>query len=1021
MGSRCVFPLTSLQIGDLQSYLSHLNLFLAHESNKIYILVDNRPWLKDLISRPTHLWQLMVTKTDTSLAIEAKLMRRWEFDSVSQAARCIHLWFPGTDTEQSILGEYLNTIGEVFYDAEENILRTSDIDGSVATVDDICAKDESPSSSNTSFSLYPETIENNPFCTPPAAGPYKRRKVLKSCIRSDLFSEESFCETIGSPIHSQSNYSSESEDVVEATGYKDILILFRFNDCDLPFKLKDIIMSDLRLLTLLETGLPSWAIFLQSYPGFSRLYRPWMCPLARFLYVIISVITVLIGFYDLYKNVPLLKATASHLFGPLFDWIETWEMISRIKYLGTMLFLHNFEKAVKWFLMMTRPVQSFLSFLTTPMAGPLLGFLDFLLPFWNMCTELVGSSFSIIWMTLETSCSLVGEFVEILFLPFWFLLSVIWNIEVESTVTSYEVSMWRSLWNDIFSQIFRAVRSIFNVLVAALTACNRHRLRLHLAALIIMYKGLFKDYVGLVRVSAPKTIVTVDKYLWLKGCWMMRKSISTDGNSERTDRLRLRPRRQASYLPPFPATFSLLSAPLLAVLLHQRDLETGKAINANYGGSVGVNYGRIANNLPSAVKVVALLKSQGLDRVKVYDTDPAVLKAFSGSGIKITVNLPNERLYYAAKRPSFAQWWVRRNVAAYHPATQIEAIAVGNEVFVDTHNTTKFLVPAMRNIHQALVKLKLDDVIKVSSPVALSALQSSYPSSAGAFRSELVEPVIKPMLDFLRQTGSYLMVNCYPFFAYESNADVIPLDYALFRENPGVVDAGNGLKYFNLFDAQIDAVFAAMSALKYDDIKMVVTETGWPSKGDSKEVGAGVENAAAYNGNLVRRVLTGGGTPLRPHEELTVYLFALFNENKKIGPSSERNFGLFYPNGKKVYDIPLTTQGLKGYHDRKSPAAGGHILSKSARGKTWCVANGKAGKEKLQAGLDFACGEGGVDCRSIQPGSTCYNPNTLEAHASFAFNSYYQKKGGGISACNFGGAAYIVSHQPKFGKCELPH
>ncbi|KAL9408587.1 hypothetical protein AB3S75_047043 [Citrus x aurantiifolia] len=75
------------------------------------------------------------------------------------------------------------------------------------------------------------------------------------------------------------------------------------------------------------------------------------------------------------------------------------------------------------------------------------------------------------------------------------------------------------------------------------------------------------------------------------------------------------------------------------------------------------------------------------------------------------------------------------------------------------------------------------------------------------------------------------MVNAYPCFAYESNTDVISLDYTLFRENPGVVDAGNKFHYFSLFDAQIDIVFTALSALKYDDIRMVVTETGWPSKG----------------------------------------------------------------------------------------------------------------------------------------------------------------------------------------------
>ncbi|XP_038704096.1 glucan endo-1,3-beta-glucosidase 13-like [Tripterygium wilfordii] len=446
-------------------------------------------------------------------------------------------------------------------------------------------------------------------------------------------------------------------------------------------------------------------------------------------------------------------------------------------------------------------------------------------------------------------------------------------------------------------------------------------------------------------------------------------------------------------------------------------------------GSIGVNYGRIANNLPSAVKVVQLLKSQGLERVKVFDTDPAVLKALSRSKIKVTVDLPNELLYSVARKQSFAYSWVQRNVAGYHPDTQIEAVAVGNEVFVDPHNTTKFLLPAMRNIQKALVKYNLDSSIKVSSPIALSALQNSYPSSAGSFRPELVETVFKPMLDFLRQTGSYLMVNAYPFFAYESNSDVISMDYALFRENPGVVDAGNGLRYFNLFDAQIDAVFAAMSALKYDDVKIVVTETGWPSKGDENEIGASVENAAAYNGNLVRRILTGGGTPLRPKADLTVYLFALFNENKKIGPTSERNYGLFYPDEKRVYDIPFTLEGLSHYKDKTPPVSAGQQVStpisdrgvsKSSSANTWCIANAEVGREKLQNALDYACGEGKADCHPIQAGSSCYEPNSIEAHASYAFNSFYQKNKRAMGSCDFSGAAFVVSQPPRFGQCEFP-
>ena len=47
--------------------------------------------------------------------------------------------------------------------------------------------------------------------------------------------------------------------------YKDVLIIFKFNDVWLPFELKKVITYDLRLLRLLKSGLPSWVIFFQSY------------------------------------------------------------------------------------------------------------------------------------------------------------------------------------------------------------------------------------------------------------------------------------------------------------------------------------------------------------------------------------------------------------------------------------------------------------------------------------------------------------------------------------------------------------------------------------------------------------------------------------------------------------------------------------------------------------------------------------------------------------------------------------
>lgn len=433
-------------------------------------------------------------------------------------------------------------------------------------------------------------------------------------------------------------------------------------------------------------------------------------------------------------------------------------------------------------------------------------------------------------------------------------------------------------------------------------------------------------------------------------------------------------------------------------------------------GSIGVNYGRIADNLPDPSTVVTLLKSNGITRVKLFDTDSSVLTALSGSGISVTVALPNELIASAAANQSSTDAWLQSNIAPFHPKTIIEAIAVGNEVFTDPQNTP-YLVPAMKNMYSSLQKLNFSSAIKVTSPVALTILETSYPSSSGSFKPDLIEPAIKPMLTFLQQTGSYLMVNAYPFFAYVTNTDTISLDYALFRQNDGVKDPNNGNVYKNLFEAQLDAVFAAMDALNFNDVRVVVSETGWPSAGGEDEAGTNVTNAAAYNGNMVRRVLSGGGTPLRPNDALNVFLFALFNENEKSGHVSEKYYGIFYPNGQKVYDIPLSLAALNGSEAQVPVSGNGGDLGK---GQSWCVANEQAGEEKLQSGLDYACGVGGADCGPIQSGGNCFNPNTLEAHASYAFNSYYQKMSRGSGTCDFGGAAYVVTQlPPTFGNCAF--
>ncbi|XP_027349479.1 glucan endo-1,3-beta-glucosidase 12-like [Abrus precatorius] len=119
---------------------------------------------------------------------------------------------------------------------------------------------------------------------------------------------------------------------------------------------------------------------------------------------------------------------------------------------------------------------------------------------------------------------------------------------------------------------------------------------------------------------------------------------------------------------------------------------------------------------------------------------------------------------------------------------------------------------------------------------------------------------------------------------------------------------------------------------------------------------------------------------------------------------------------------PVTTNPMTPY-----PPPSGSVLqppppntnAQAMPGQSWCVAKSGVPETTLQSALDYACGMGSVDCSQIQQGGSCYNPNSMQNHASFAFNSYYQKNPAPTS-CDFGGAATIVSTNPSSGSCIYP-
>ncbi|XP_057542743.1 glucan endo-1,3-beta-glucosidase 3-like [Amaranthus tricolor] len=423
---------------------------------------------------------------------------------------------------------------------------------------------------------------------------------------------------------------------------------------------------------------------------------------------------------------------------------------------------------------------------------------------------------------------------------------------------------------------------------------------------------------------------------------------------------------------------------------------------------VGVNIGLDVSDEISPTQVVALLKEQNIRHVRLFDANQAMLLALANTGIQVIVSVPNEQLLGIGKSNATAANWVARNIVAHVPATNITAIAVGSEVLTALPNAAPILVSALNYIHSALVASNLDSKIKVSTPHASAIIVDSFPPSQ-AFFNRTWDPVMVPLLKFLKFTDSYFMINVYPYYDYMQSNGIIPLDYALFRPlppNKEAVDANTLLHYTNVFDAVVDAAYFAMSNLNFTNVPIIVTESGWPSKGDASEPDATIENANTYNSNLIRRVYNNTGTPKHPGTAVSTYIYELYNEVLRPGLISEKNWGLFESSGAPVYILHLTGSGT--------------ILANDTTNQTFCTAKGGADPKMLQAALDWACGPGKVDCSPLLQGEPCYEPNNIVAHANYAFDTYYHKMAMEPGTCYFNGVATITTSDPSHGSCIFP-
>ncbi|KAF3954545.1 hypothetical protein CMV_020122 [Castanea mollissima] len=313
--------------------------------------------------------------------------------------------------------------------------------------------------------------------------------------------------------------------------------------------------------------------------------------------------------------------------------------------------------------------------------------------------------------------------------------------------------------------------------------------------------------------------------------------------------------------------------------------------------SIGVNYGTIADDLPPATEVIALYKTSGIGKMRIFDPNQATLQALKGSGISVIVGVVNNDLQGLALSHTAANDWVQTNISPYLPDVNISYIAAGNEI-KPNDPLAKYVGPAMQNLYDAVTSSNFPTQIKVSTAIDMSLMGNTYPPSTGSF-SDNASAYINAITSFLVSTKAPLLANVYPYFAYLSDPTEIKLDYALLNSSGVVLQDGN-LGYQNLFDVMVDSLYSALEKIGAANLTVIVTETGWPSDGG---VAATVDNAGTYCKNLISHV--NNGTPKRPGP-LETYLFALFDENQKGPAETEKHFGLFSPTKQPKYQLSFS-------------------------------------------------------------------------------------------------------------------
>ncbi|XP_038900662.1 glucan endo-1,3-beta-glucosidase 1 isoform X2 [Benincasa hispida] len=348
-----------------------------------------------------------------------------------------------------------------------------------------------------------------------------------------------------------------------------------------------------------------------------------------------------------------------------------------------------------------------------------------------------------------------------------------------------------------------------------------------------------------------------------------------------------------------------------------------------------------------------------------------VFPAISGSDLPVAVSVTDAELPEVSSSVLMAESWLRTFVLAHYPSTKITTIVVGNSSLCSTKNqdtnTLQFVLLSLKNLFYSLTRWGLENQIKVST---------LFPKDCFHSQEESIQNMVKLVIEFIQSTNSTLTLKL--------TENVISL-----HETENFIST-----HMNKF-----------GFLKLHKVNLITSVTNQRNP-ISRKLSSFMELNEYEPFFTSEPPLPSdlATPPLPPESQIASpphWSFAAAPESPPfVVPASP-------PMG---FSLPPCNPDQN---------AGAPFPQTGSVQKQWCVAKPSVPTEILQQAMDYACGDGGADCREISAEGSCFHPDTLVAHASYAFNSYWQKNKRNGGTCSFGGTAMIISSDPSFHHCRF--